>query len=150
MYSTTLLPSVFVKMNTVECGKKGELFVMRRMFDDGWIPCYDLDSFEEVDFAFEKESTIIKIQIKASPNNGIFKLSGKQDKLDYIEKNWDFVAFTNFKDIWFLPYELLKRSCGDFIRVIKSYECFKNNYNVLSYSEFKLWEHMIDNRVRWY
>ena len=138
-----------VTINTVECGKRGELFVMRKMFEQKWLPTYDVDSLEEVDFAFEKGNTKLKIQIKASSNKKRFALSGKEDAIGYIKHNWDFVMFTDFKDIWFLPYELLKRKCGDFIRVIKNYDCFKNNYDVLSFSDYKIKEFMLDNRISW-
>lgn len=137
-------------MNKVECGKKGEMFVMKTLFDRDWKPEFNIDSFEEVDFACKKEDTILKIQVKASPKGSHFKLSSSYNQLGYIKKTWDFVLFTNFNDIWFLPYELLKRRCGDSIRVINWFDCFKNNYDILTYSEYELWQLMIDNHITWH
>ena len=137
-------------MNTSEMGIKGEMYCLQQLIKLGWSLEVNVD-YKNIDFALKKRNKILKFQIKTSEKRTTFRISKnhKKNELKYLLDSWNFLLFTNLKDIWVLPYELLKRGCGEFVRVKGEYNCFKNRFNLLEMNDFQIKEFMLDNRITW-
>jgi hypothetical protein len=110
----------------VELGRRGEIFVMRKLIDNGWAFPLNMDeTMNGQDWVFEKNGRRIRIQVKTS-KMFLFGLNGN--------KNFDYLIFTDLKDIYPIPVEMLKVSS----RMTKTYKKLKNKFILLEKSKLDL------------
>lgn len=114
-------------MDNVALGKQGEIFVMRKLLDNGWnFPKEYNQTMEGLDWVFEKNGRIIKVQIKTSKKLKSFSLQGK--------RSFNYLIFTDLVDIYPIPIECLKVSD----KLTKTHKKLKNNLNLLNKSKISL------------
>ena len=104
----------------VALGRKGEIFVMGKLMENGWkMPTNINFNMEGNDWAFEKDGRIIKIQVKTSENAETFSHKGK--------KEFNYLIFNNLRDIWVIPIEMLKVTD----KLNKTFKKLKNKFILL-------------------
>ena len=90
-------------VDKIALGRQGEIFVMQKLMDKGWkFPSNYHEKLDGLDWVFEKEDRIIKIQVKTSLKNKSFSCQGI--------KSFDYLIFTDLIDIFVIPIEMLKVS----------------------------------------
>ena len=110
----------------VALGRQGEIFVMQKLMENGWnFPKNYNSVMDGLDWIFEKDSRIIKIQVKTSKTLKSFSHKGK--------KSFDYLIFTNLVDIYPIPIEMLKVSD----KIAKTHEKLKNKLILLEKSKNK-------------
>lgn len=84
-------------MDKVGLGRRGEIFVMQKMIEREWnFPKNYYDNLEGLDWVFEKDGRVIRVQVKTCLNNYItFSVKGKP--------NFDYLIITNLKKCWIIP-----------------------------------------------
>jgi len=104
----------------VALGRKGEIFVLGKLMEIGWIfPIENNFDMEGNDWAIKKDDRIIKIQVKTSEKLKKFNLNGK--------KEFDYLIFTDLVDIYIIPNEMLKVTD----KLNKTYQKLKNKFILL-------------------
>lgn len=102
-----------MKTDNVALGRQGEIFVMRKLFDEGWsFPKEHTQTLDGLDWVFEKNGRKIKIQVKTSIKRKNFSVSQPY--------TFDYLIFNNLIDLWVIPVEMLKVSISEVYNKLKN------------------------------
>ena len=114
------------KNEKVALKRKGEVFALKILISEGWVLNSDyIDSLSGLDWVFEKNNQIIKVQVKTSLKTSQIQFS--QAKL----KTFDFLIFTDLKDLYIIPSQLINNTTE---RLSKTFKKLKNKYELLELS----------------
>ena len=118
-------------MDKVALGRKGEIFVLSHLLKNGWkLPDNIIDvDMRGTDWIFEKNDIIIKVQVKTSEEQKSFKASND---------NFDFIAYTDLNDIYWIPKVLLKYRSLDSVRFTEEFEKLKGRDKLLEMKGYEL------------
>ena len=100
----------------------------------------------DIDGIFTKDNRNTKIKTIVNLKNNHMRYEYKRNKMCYINTNWDFIIFTNSKDIWVFPYEFMKRKDENEYRITKNDICFKNAFELLEMDEKHIMYFLIDHK----
>lgn len=121
-------------IDKVALGRQGECFVMRKLLDRGWkFPDNPMEMHNK-DWCFEKNGRQISVQVKTSTQMK-FSLTEKPD--------FDYMIFTDLKDIYIIPREMLRFSN----RMTKQFKRLKDSYELLELSGKDLLDAINDRRI---
>lgn len=132
-------------MGNTELGKSGELFVFRKLIELGWLLKYmDEKELFGVDWVFEKNDKIIKIQVKTSKKE-------KKIKMGISNCNFDFLIFTDLKDCYIIP-SMLMMDTGrkNQIALTKTKRGLKNRFDLIEMTKYQKYCTLTDLGVKNY
>jgi len=108
-------------------GRQGEIFVMEKMMKKGWkFPENYYENMEGLDWIFEKNRKIIKVQVKTSLN--------KIQTFTISRNTFDYLIFTNLVDVWIIPRDIINNTS----KLNSTFKKLKNRFEVLGEKGRKL------------
>lgn len=123
-------------MDKVALGRQGEIFVMQKLLERGWIFPKDYhESMHGLDWVFEKNNRVIRVQVKTSLKGCI--------TFNITNKDVDYLIITNLKECFIIPKILI----GNGNKLTKTFKRCSEKYNLLDFDGRKLVNEVNDCRI---
>jgi hypothetical protein len=126
-------------MDKVALGRQGEIFVMQKVMEKGWAFPKDYhENMNGLDWIFQKNGKVIKVQVKASLKNNIEFSISDRGPIDYL-------IITNLKVCYIIPKLLI----GKTNRLTKTFKRLAEKYALLDLQGYNLVNELNDCKIRY-
>lgn len=122
-------------MDNLNLGRKGDMFVIKKMLENGWE--FIGSSEGDLIFLFRKDDRTIRILVKTYKEKIRFSFNE--------EINFDYLVINDLKDCWIIPKEMVNN-----VEELKTLGKLQGKFNLLEFSKKRLLSEINDCGVRFH
>ena len=131
-----------MECKNIDLGRKGEIFILGKLFKLGWHLPEDLDKMNKgVDWVLEKGNNLISIQMK------VISKTNKRQSTRFSNYECDFAIITDLNDCFILPKIFLNKYNGSGVRLTNKIRKTSNKFELLELDKVDMFGYLNDLRM---